>query len=238
MTSFDATGFPLRGLAPDAAAARLAEWVRWPIDRGTATDVKTAGRTLRIHVLDAGEGIQLRTVVEMRKRVFLPAEEIVCFFPAFTATAERSLDLLAVESTECPLEPFGVTAWPERLRFRIANPFDFALAAGVRIRVALALLASRVEGAPEGTRFLILPTSIASQDPEVPPGIHTATGRVEEILTFRNAATCEDVRRLRLSTPSGPLDIVASARDAVSSLAAGSIAVAEGELVATVRAVE
>jgi hypothetical protein len=147
-TSLDAIGFPTRGLAPDAVAERLASWVRWPIERGIAVEVERGGRLLRVHTLAVGGGARLVTVVETKKRYFLPAEEIVCFFPAFAGGAERELEIVDVQAVACPHEPFGSTVFPDRLRFRITNPFEREVAGGAKAVVALALLAGRLEAAP------------------------------------------------------------------------------------------
>ncbi|KAF0243949.1 MAG: hypothetical protein FD180_2930 [Planctomycetota bacterium] len=233
----DAIGFPTRGLAPGLVAARLAEWVRWPVERGTAAEVERGGRRLRVHSLECGGGARLVTVIELKKRYFLPGEEIVCFFPAFAGGAERELQLDDVVTASCPLEPFGISAFPDRLRFRIGNPFAAVFAAGTRISASLALLAGRVEPAPEGTRPLILASQFAAQDLELPPDLFTVAGRVEAVAEFTNAATGEACRRFRLATPTGVVDAIVRARDAAGAPATGQMAVAEGEFVADVRAV-
>ena len=233
----DAIGFPTRGLAPELVAARLAEWVRWPIDRGTALEIERNGRQLRIHTLECGGGARLVTVIEVKKRFFLPAEEIVCFFPAFAGGVERELQLDDVVTATCPLEPFGISAFPDRLRFRIGNPFSGAFAAGTRVAASLALLAGRVEPAPEGTRAIILASQFAAQDMELPPDLFTVAGRVEAVSEFTNTATGEPCRRFRIATPTGCIDAVVRSRDAAGAPAPGGMAVAEGEFVADVRAV-
>jgi hypothetical protein len=233
----DAIGFPTRGLSPELVAARLAEWVRWPVDRGTALEVERDGRRLRVHTLECGGGARLVTVIELKKRYFLPGEEIVCFFPAFAGGAARELQLDDLVTATCPLEPFGISAFPDRLRFRIGNPFAAAVAAGTRITAALALLAGRVEPAPEGTRPILLASQFASQDMELPSDLFTVAGRVEAVSDFTNSATGEACRRFRLAAPTGPVDVVVRARDAAGAPAAGGMAVAEGEFVADVKAV-
>lgn len=236
-TTLDAIGFPTRGLAPDAVADRLAAWVRWPIDRGVARDVERGGRVLRVHTLDVGGGGRLVTVVEAKKRYFLPAEEIVCFFPAFGGGAERELEIVDVVAPVCPHEPFGSTVFPDRLRFRIANPFDREVAGGAKAVVALALLAGRVEEAPSGTRPMILASQFASQDMELSPDLFTVAGPVESVSEFVNAATGEACRRFRLLAPTGAVDVVVRARDAVGAPGAGGFAIAEGEFVGDVESV-
>ncbi|MCE9584972.1 MAG: hypothetical protein K8T20_20975 [Planctomycetes bacterium] len=236
-TTLDAIGFPTRGLAPDAVAERLAAWVRWPIERGSARDVERAGKVLRVHSLEVGGGARLVTVVETKKRYFLPAEEIVCFFPAFGGGAERELEIVDVQPAVCPHEPFGSTVFPDRLRFRIANPFEIEVAGGAKAVVALALLAGRVEAAPAGTRPMILASQFASQDMELSPDLFTVAGPVESVSEFVNAATGEACRRFRLTTPTGPVDVIVRARDAAGSPGAGGFAIAEGEFVADVRTV-
>lgn len=232
--SLDAIGFPTRGLSHDAVAARLAEWVKLPVEKGRVAEREAGGRKLRVHTFDCGGGGRLVTVVELKKRYFLPGEEIVCFFPAFSGAAERTLELSGVETAECPFEPFGVTAFPDRLRFRIANPFEVVAAAGKRFGAALALLAGRVEGAPASTRPSILESRIVAQDPELPAGLFTVAGPIEAASEFTNSATGERCRRFRISTPTGPLDVVARARDAEGAPSEG-VAVAEGEFVADLR---
>ncbi|MBI2921312.1 MAG: hypothetical protein HYY18_09545 [Planctomycetes bacterium] len=236
MPNLDAIGFPLRGLPPEAAAGRLADWVRWPIDRGTAADVERAGRRLRVHTLEVGQGARLRTVVELKKRHFLPNEEIVCFLAEFEPAAWRDLELSDVEFAGCPFEPVGVAAFPERLRFRIVNPFDDAAVAGTRVRAALGLLAGRVEPATPETRLVTLPTTLAAQDPSAPPELFTVAGLVDTLAEFTNAATGERCLRLRLAGASGPVDVVVRASHASPGLEPGRPAVAEGELIAAVRA--
>ncbi len=217
-------------------AARLAEWVRWPMDRGTAMEIERGGRKLRIHTLECGGGARLVTVVELKKRFFLPGEEIVCFFPAFGGGAERELQLDDVVTADCPLEPFGISAFPDRLRFRIGNPFSAMIAAGTRVAASLALLSGRVETAPEGTRPLILASQWASQDPELPPDLFTVAGRVEAVSDFTNPATGELCRRFRIAAPTGSVDAIVRARDA-GAPAIGDMAIAEGEFVADLRPV-
>lgn len=234
-TPLDAIGFPTRGLSPDALAARLAEWVRWPIERGTARELEKAGRRLRVHALDCGGGARLVTVVELKKRHFLPAEEIVCFFPAFGGGAERTLAVEDVVTASCPLEPFGVVLAPERLRFRVGNPFEAAPAPGAAAAVSLALLAGRIEPAPGSTRPLVLPTQLVAQDMEISPDLFTVAGRVESVTSFSNPATGETCRLVRLATANGALVAVVRARDASEIPPPGGMAAAEGEFVADIR---
>ncbi|MCC6740509.1 MAG: hypothetical protein IT452_15800 [Planctomycetia bacterium] len=234
-TPLDAIGFPTRGLTPEALAARLAEWVRWPIERGAARELERAGRRLRVHTLDCGGGARLVTVVELKKRHFLPAEEIVCFFPAFGSGAERTLAVEDVVTAACPLEPFGVVLSPERLRFRVGNPFDADPAPGSASAVSLALLAGRIEPAPEATRPLVLPTQLVAHDMDVSPDLFTVAGRVESVESFANSATGEACRRVRLATVNGPVLAVVRTRDASEIPAPGGMATAEGEFVADVR---
>lgn len=234
-TPLDAIGFPTRGLSPEALAARLAEWVRWPIERGAARELERAGRRLRVHALDCGGGARLVTVVELKKRHFLPEEEIVCFFPAFGGGAERILAVEDVVTASCPLEPFGVVLSPERLRFRFGNPFDAVLSPGSTATASLALLAGRLEPAPGATRPLVLPTQLVAQDMDVSPDLFTVAGRVESVESFTNSATGEACRRVRLATANGSLTAVVRARDASGIPAPGGMASAEGEFVADVR---
>lgn len=234
-TPLDAIGFPTRGLSPDALAARLAEWVRWPIERGSAAEVERAGRRLRVHTLDCGGGARLVTVVELKKRFFLPGEPIVCFFPAFGGGTERELAVEDVVSAACPFEPFGIVLSPDRLRFRIGNPFAAEVLAGTRVAASLALLAGRIEPAPGATRAMITSTQLVAQDMEMSPDVFTVAGTVESIADFANTATAESCRRFRLLTPTGSVDVVVRARDAKGAPVVGEMAIAEGEFVADVK---
>ncbi len=236
-TPLDAIGFPTRGLSPDGLAARLAEWVRWPIERGSALEVERAGRKLRVHSLECGGGARLVTVVELKKRYFLPGEPIVCFFPAFGGAGERELEVEDVVSTSCPFEPFGIVLSPDRLRFRIGNPFASEIQPGTRVAASLALLAGRIEPAPEATRPMIAATQLVAQDMEMSPDVFTVAGTVESIAGFSNSATAEACSRFRLATPTGLVDVIVRARDAKGAPAVGEMAIAEGEFVADVRGI-
>jgi len=233
MSALDAVGFPTRGLSPDDLAGRLADWVRWPIERGGARDVERAGRRLRVHELPLGGGAHLVTVVEIRKRYFLPGEEIVCFFPSHAGTEIRALEIFGVDTPSCPLEPFATVAFPERIRFRVGNPFEATPEPGRNYPGALTLLASRVEAAPEGTRPMVLAASLAHHDPELPAELHAVAGRIEERGGFVNAATGEPVMRWIVSTPGGRLTVLARAQGVAAAPEVGEMAVAEGEFVGT-----
>ncbi len=236
-TPLDAIGFPTRGLSPDALAARLAEWVRWPIERGSAAELERGGRRLRVHALEVGGGARLVTVVELKKRHFLPGEPIVCFFPAFGGGASRELAVEDVVAAACPFEPFGIVLSPDRLRFRIGNPFESDVVPGTRVAASLALLAGRIEPATEGTRPMIAATQLVAQDMEMSHDVFTVAGRVERVAEFTNAATGEACRVFGVATPTGVVDVVVRSRDARGAPAIGELAIAEGEFVADVRGI-
>jgi hypothetical protein len=235
LPALDAIGFPTRGLPREALAERLAAWVRWPIERGSVVEHEQEGKLLRVHRLEVGGGGALVTVVEVKKRKFLPDGQIVCFLPAFEGDAIRKVDVESVDASHCPWEPWIVVPFPDRLRFRVANPFGAIPAAGASVEVSLSLLATRAESAPEGTRPAVIPASVAAQDPETPPELHHVSGRVEASSSWENRETGERCSRFRLSTPGGPLDVVVRARDADPGIASGGMLSAEGEFVGTLR---
>lgn len=200
MSNFHALGFSCRTRAEAEGLARA------PLRHAEGQMRLLDGRSVQVHRLEVGGGIELWSIVQDRR--------VVASYPAFLAREPRPV---VVEALTFPHSPFAPRLWlaaPVALVCQLINyPFipAGALAPGALVKLNLAALMPQGMAAGDAAPGIVTPEPVGDKLPE---NLAAISGEVVAAERFTNPVSSREVCWATVHTgDTGALEVIGAAED-------------------------